>query len=229
MKRLYHTVAVRPHQAGFAVQLDDTPLQTPALRGFILPNAGLAAAVAAEWQAQEKTIIPSTMPLTQLAATALDQVPENRESISQRLLAYAQTDVLCHRVAEPVALARRQHKMWQPPLDWLAAHYGITLTPTTHLLATPPDPATTARLTAILAGCSDWQLIGLQTAALAAGSVVLALALQAGAFTPLEVFAAAELESLHQAELWGEDPAEAARCEAIKAELVQVARWFALL
>jgi chaperone required for assembly of F1-ATPase len=62
-------------QAGYQVMLGHVALKTPGKSPLVLPTRLLAIAVAAEWECQARgKLKPHTMPLTSLAATALDQV-----------------------------------------------------------------------------------------------------------------------------------------------------------
>jgi hypothetical protein len=55
--------------------LGHVALRTPAKAPLVLPTRLLALAIAAEWECQSRgKLKPHTMPLTSLAATALDQV-----------------------------------------------------------------------------------------------------------------------------------------------------------
>ena len=74
MKRFYKQAAAGEHEGGLTVLLDGRPVRTPQRTLLQLPGPALAAAVAAEWQAQGDEIVPASMPLTQLASTALDRV-----------------------------------------------------------------------------------------------------------------------------------------------------------
>ena len=53
MKRFYREVEIVPVERGFAVMLDGQPIKTPAKQAMIVPNAALATAIAAEWEAQQ--------------------------------------------------------------------------------------------------------------------------------------------------------------------------------
>src|SRR5262249_6433444 len=74
MKRAYREARVTPAEGGWRILLDDRILQTPAKASLLLPTRGLAEAVAAEWAAQKETIIPASIPLMRLAATAVAPV-----------------------------------------------------------------------------------------------------------------------------------------------------------
>ena len=123
MKRFYKNVDVVPAGGGFGVTLDGKPIKSPAKADFTLPSQALAEAIAAEWDAQADEVVPSTMPLMQLAATAIDKVAPNREVIIDTVAPYGGTDLLCYRAEAPAALAARQAAAWQPLLDWaMTAH-----------------------------------------------------------------------------------------------------------
>lgn len=229
MKRFYKLAAAVPQADAFTVSLDDKPIKTPAGKPLLLPNLQLAKAIAAEWQAQGDKIIVDTMPLMQLAATAIDHVPVQRKEMLERLLAYAGADLLCHRVHEPKRLHEMQERLFAPALSWLHRRYDIDLHTTTELMAVTQSSLAMERLTSVLSALNDWQLIGVQTAALAAGSIVLALGLSEQEFTAADVFEAAEVESTYQIEKWGSDIELTKRRNGIERELNAVECWFKLI
>lgn len=229
MRRFYKDVTVVGAPGGFLIALDDKPMRSPASRDFILPTRALADAVATEWQAQEKTIEPHTMPFMQLAATAIDHVPLVRADMEERLLAYLDTDLVCVRASAPDDLVKSQNIFWQPPLDWFNARYDVHLEASTGLTGKAVSPTCRQRLAQVLAALSPWQLIGVQTVSLACGSLVLGLSLFEGAMKTDDLFAAAELEATYQIEKWGEDSEAQARRMALKRELRDVALWFKLI
>src|SRR3954464_11119784 len=108
MKRFYKQVTVAEVEGGHVVHLDGKPVRTPAKAPFILNNRALMEAVAEEWDAQVEDIRPHSMPVTQLAAHAIDRIPAQRAEIVRAVAAYAETDLLCSRPDHPVELAERQ-------------------------------------------------------------------------------------------------------------------------
>ena len=229
MKRFYKQASATHHPEGYGVSLDDKPIKTPAGKLLLLPNEKLAKAIADEWQSQGDTVVVSTMPLMQLAATTLDHVPVQRADMLERLLAYTGTDLLCHRVDEPKRLNELQKRLFAPALEWLHRRYDIDLHTTTELTAVNQPESARERLTQALNALNDWALMGVQSAALASGSIVLALGLQEKQFTASEVFEAAEVESTYQIEKWGSDIELVKRRNGIEDELNAVERWFKLL
>ncbi len=112
MKRVYARAGSRAEGGGFAVTLDGRVARTPGGNALILPNAALAAALAAEWEAQTETIDRAAMPLNALAASVLDVPRRERASTVREIAGYGETDLVCHRAALPEALVARQAAAW---------------------------------------------------------------------------------------------------------------------
>lgn len=230
LKRFYKDAQATAVEAGgFAIHLDGKAVKTPLGRPLRLPNARLAEAVAAEWRAQGGTILPHTMPLTQLASTALDRTGPERASISEQLMGYAATDLLCYRADFPPELAERQARGWQPWLDWARDEVGARLVVTAGILAIDQPAEALAALAARIESLDDWRLAGVQSACPALGSLVLALALEAGRLSASDAFALSHLDETFQAEQWGEDTEAAARRTALEADVMAAERWLGLL
>src|SRR5438128_12539644 len=71
-KRFYTSAGVAETDGGFSITLDGRPIKTPSGKIVIAPKREIAEAIAAEWQAQQETIDPLSMPLTRLANSRLD-------------------------------------------------------------------------------------------------------------------------------------------------------------
>ena len=229
MKRVYATVATRPVERGWGVALDGRPMRTPGKTALILPSKALAAAIAAEWDAQREEIRPATMPLTRLAATAIDRTPPQRDLIVAETANYADTDLVCYRADHPPALAARQHAVWHPLIDWAARRYDAALTVTSGIAPARQPPATLAAFAAIVAAQDDFRLTALHTLTASCGSLVIALALCEGRLDPDSAFAASQLDETFQIEAWGEDGEAAIRRRNIAADIEVAARFIALL
>ena len=92
MKRVYKKASARPAEGGWGVALDGRPMRTPARHELIVPSAALAEAIAAEWDAQQDEVRPATMPLTRLAATAIDRTRTQRDLVVAETANSAGTD-----------------------------------------------------------------------------------------------------------------------------------------
>jgi len=229
MKRVYREVAIRPAAGGWGVALDGRPLRTPAKRELSVPSERLAAAIAAEWDAQDPDIRPETMKLTQLAATAIDRTAERRNEIVAEVANYAATDLVCYRAEHPPALAARQEAMWQPLLDWAAGRYDAGLAVTAGIVPMAQSPASLRAFAAAVAALDDLRLTALQAATAACGSLVISLALLEGRLDAEAAFAASQLEETFQIEAWGEDAEATARRQTLAADIAAAARFLQLL
>ncbi len=229
MKRFYRRAEPEAGEGGHRVLLDGRPLRTPAGRTFLLPEAGLAAAIAEEWQAQGEHVEASLMPLTRLATTAVDLMPERRGDAIAELAGFARTDLLCYRVAHPQELVARQERAWQPWLDWAAREFGTSLQATAALEPVAQPEEAVRRLVARIEALDDWRLVGLHAVTRLTGSLVLGLAVERGRLDAERAFALAHLEELWEIERWGRDAEQEQRLAAICRDLVASGRFLALL
>jgi chaperone required for assembly of F1-ATPase len=167
-----------------------------------------------EWLAQTETLCPETMPLTRLAATALDRIGTHRAAVVDALAEYAGSDLICYRADDPLDLVALQTALWQPLVDWAAEACGARLAVCVGVLPlVQPQPALDA-LRAMIEASSDRQLAALASVVPASGSLVVALAMLHGRLDADAAVEAALLDERWQAERWGVDEeAEARRAE----------------
>jgi chaperone required for assembly of F1-ATPase len=229
MRRLYKKASTVAAEGAYGVMLDGRRLKTPAKRDLVLPSAALAAAIAAEWEAQQGEIQSSTMPLYQLASTAIDRVEPQRHAIVEQVADYAATDLVCYRAAHPPALATRQNEVWQPLIDWAALRYDAPLAVTSGVIPTRQSPAALRAFAAAVAAHNDFALAALHFATGALGSLVIALALVDGRLDAEAAFAASQLDETFQIESWGEDKEQAERRRALAEDVATAARFIQLL
>jgi chaperone required for assembly of F1-ATPase len=227
MKRFYRDVTVAPGEHGHRILLDGRPMRTPAKQLLAAPTAPLAEAIADEWRGQRDTIRPDAMPVTRLASTALDRMPTERQTAIEELVAYADTDLICYRAAEPFELVQRQHQAWQPMLDWLTRTYGVRLAVTTSLLPVAQPAAARARLRSAVEELGDWPLVGMHMATTALGSLVLGLGLLHGRLDADTALAASLLDELFEIERWGSDVEAERRHQALRRDVGGAARFLA--
>jgi len=229
MRRVYKAVEVRSVNGGWGVALDGRPLRTPAKRELTVPSERLAAAIAAEWDAQDPDIRPETMPLTRLAATALDRTAAERDKVAADVANYAGTDLVCYRAEQPPALVARQHEAWQPLIDWAAGRYDAGLAVTAGVLPAVQPPASLTTFAAVVGALDDFRLTALQAATAACGSLVIALALFEGRLDADSAFAVSQVDETFQLEAWGDDAEAAARRRALAADIAAAAQFLELL
>jgi chaperone required for assembly of F1-ATPase len=229
MKRLYKDVTVAEAPEGFSVLLDGRAVKTPGRFTLVVPTRALAEAVAEEWRAQEALIRPDTMPLMQLAATALDHIPSNRASVESVTLRFIDTDTICYRADGPPSLIELQQTKWEPLLDWLAQCYGVSLVKVSGVLPVSQSWETIEILARAMQAMDNWHLCPFQSAVASSGSFVIALALVGGRIDAAEAFEAAELESSFEIGRWGVDPIATARRATVASDLAAARRFSDLL
>jgi len=225
MKRFYKTTSVDAAEGGFCVLLDGRPLKTPARHTLTLPVEGLANDVAEEWEAQVEDIQPDVMPITRLATTVNDRMPELREAAISEVADYAGTDLVCYRADNPIDLVKRQHDAWQPALDWMVERYDISFAVTTALLPVPQPDATLAGVRNIIEAIEDWPLVGIHGATVGLGSIVLALALWHGKLDADAATDASLVDALFEIDKWGEERDAARRHATLRRDMRGASRF----
>ena len=229
MKRVYKKVAVEAVDGGYRVTLDGKPLHTPARAPLVLPRRALIEAIAAEWDAQIDEIRPATMPVMQLVSTAIDRVMPQRERIAADTAGYAATDLVCYRAELPAELVARQHRIWQPLVDWARREFDAPLTVTVGVMPRQQPVEALQALRRAIDGLDDLELTALQVLTGACGSLVIALALRGGIIDADQAWAASQLDETFQIEKWGEDTEAAKRGQALLTDIRDTARFLALL
>ncbi len=226
-KRVYKTVSVAAADGRFQVHLDGKAAMTPLRSPLAAKSRVLGEALAAEWDAQDPFIDPENMPLTRLVATELDRIAPQRNAIVEALLGYVDTDVLCYRAPER-ELKARQLATWQPVLDWLGAAHGVTFNTVDGVLPLTQSPAAAAKLKTAIAALDDVSLTAYQACAALTNSLALPLGLVHGRLTAAQVYAAAYLDEIFQAEKWGEDAEARDRRTRIAADIEAIGKYLAL-
>lgn len=221
IKRFYTDVTVEAaDQDLYAVLLDGRSVKTPGRSDLRLRTLVLAEAVAAEWRSQEEKIDPNTMPLTQIACTAIDRIAENRQEIQGLIAKYAETDLLCYRANAPNDLVEMQSAHWQPLLDWLAKDQGIALNSTQEILPQSQDPIALEKVLSLVQGFDDHELSAVSVVTQATGSVIIALALAYGEVDGQNAVKASQVDETHQSQLWGLDHEAEMRLNSLTADIL---------
>jgi chaperone required for assembly of F1-ATPase len=230
-KRFYKEVSVDAADGASLcrVLLDGKAIKTPGGAVLALPSDGLAQAIAEEWRAQDPLIRPETMMLTKLANTAIDRVAPNPANAREQFIVIARSDAVCYRVTSPSDLERRQMDAWDPLLAWMHERFAVALISTSGLALVEQEPTAFAVLDSALSERDAFFLAALYTAAALCGSLVIALALSERKLKADDAFAAANLDTIYQAERWGWDEQASAKAASERAELNQISRFFELL
>jgi chaperone required for assembly of F1-ATPase len=229
VKRFYKDVSISTVEGGFGVKLDGKPIKTPAGQPLTVPSAALAEALAAEWEAQGETIVPSSMPLTQMVSTALDRIKLTRNQVKVHLAGFGASDMLCYRADSPADLVELQSASWQPWLDWAARELDAPLAIATGVVPVVQEEDSLAALRRRVDSYDDWVLTALQSLAPCLGSLVLSLAVIEGKLAADEAFALSYLEERFQNDRWGQDHEAKVRLDGLRQEVLAAARLMALI
>lgn len=224
MKRFYKQAEAGTAPGGYVIRLDGKPVKSVMQHNLIFSSKDLADAIAAEWQRQDKEIIPSSMPLTQLANTLVDKATgADRAAMNVELLKYGASDLVCYFATSPSDLVARQEKIWLPLLKWLADTHGVTLERVNGIQYHNQPPESLEKLNKIINGLDSLTFTLAQVGMSVTGSLVIGLALADGWLDADAAYEAATVDESFQLEKWGEDQLARKRLDNIKGELSAIA------
>jgi chaperone required for assembly of F1-ATPase len=209
-KRIYRNAGVTEAPGGLAITLDDKPIRTPSGHPVVVPTRKIADAIAAEWNAQQETLDPLTMPLTRFANSVVDAVVDRVDAVSDDVAKYLGSDLLFYRASHPEALVAREAEHWDPVVFWAAETLGAHFILAEGIVhVRQPDTAIAAARAALPA--DPWSIAALHVVTTLTGSALLALALMRGVLDRDQVWAAAHVDEDWNIEKWGVDEEVAAR------------------
>ena len=211
MKRFWKAADVVERDDGWGVELDGKPLRTPARERLTVPTKALADAIGGEWNGVEEKIAPRGLPLTGLANAAIDRVAPDKQAFADGLARYAEADLACYRAEGPQGLVERQSELWDPLLGWGQRRFDVDFKTTGGIVHVAQPQATVDRLAHAISTLDPFRLAGLSPLATIGGSLLAALGVLEGAFTPEQAWEAVSVDDRWQLEQWGSDAeAEAA-------------------
>jgi chaperone required for assembly of F1-ATPase len=210
---------------GFSITLDGRKISTQCGNPFVVPNEGLASAIAIEWGNQDTVILPYTMPLTGFCSTTLDIVAEDRNSIIDQLVHYAKSDLLCYRSDDSAELQSLQETCWQPLLDWVEKTYNANLLVTTGVFPIKQPQETIQNLSKKIKDFDDFHITILSSLTKTSGSLVISLCV-IGAD---DAFNASQLDENWQRKKWGEDNEDIIRSKYLYTEILDAVRFLDLV
>jgi chaperone required for assembly of F1-ATPase len=219
MKRFYTAAAVTGAAAPFGVALDGRPVRTPAREALAVPTQALAAAIAAEWNAQGEEIEPRAMPLTGLANAAIDRIAPDSWAFADSLSRFAENELIAYRAEGPAPLVARQAATWDPLLHWMRLRYDVDFRLIPGILHRPQPLITLERMTAVYRAFDAFRLAALNPIVTISGSAVIGLAVADGRLDAEGAWQAGHLDELWQAEQWGKDPLAEAGHQERQADL----------
>jgi chaperone required for assembly of F1-ATPase len=227
-RRFYQNVSVTPVAAGFGIQLDARPAKTPARRDLAAPVRALAAAIAAEWEAQSDFVDPARMPLTRLANTILDGVAPAADAFRAEIAKYLGSDLVFYRAETPPGLVERQAQHWDPILAWAGEALGARFVLAAGVVFAAQPEGAVAAARAAMPG-DPWRLGAVHAITTLTGSALIALAVLAGRLTAEEAWRSAHVDEDWNMERWGRDEAALERRARRFAEMRAAATMLAVL
>ena len=224
-RRFWQKASVEPCAGGFTVRLDARPVRTPAKAALVVPSLTMASAIAAEWQAQQGTIKPETMPVTRSANAALDKIAPQFAEVAGLIAAYGASDLLCYRATGPAGLVARQAAAWDPMLAWAAEALAAPLAVTAGVTPITQPAASLARLTAKVHACTPVELAALHDLVMISGSLVLGLAVTHGHADARTIWQLSRIDEDWQIEQWGQDHEAGESAALRRAALIHAERF----
>ena len=228
LKRFWKTATVTPVEGSFTVLLDQRPVKTPGKNLLVVPTEAMAQAIAAEWDAQQGPVRPMTMPFTRGANSAIEKVTPQFDEVVGLLAAYGESDLLCYRAPGPPELTLRQAEAWDPLLDWAAETLNAPLFAVQGIVHIAQPPTSVARLHALVAAMTPFQIAAFHDLVSLSGSLILAFAVTCGKLTPQAAWDLSRIDETYQSELWGIDEDAAALAETKRQAFHQAALFWSV-
>lgn len=223
-KRFYKDVAVVKTEGGFGVELDGRVLKTVAKKPLVLAREGYITLVAEEWRAQGEFIDADAMPATRLANIAIDRMARDRAEVTEQLMLFADTDLLCHRAREP-ELKALQVQHWDPVLDFLEETYGVRMVTTTGVLPVPQPQASIDTLKSLLDAAGVEEFAGVAMLVPLLGSLLLGVAVWKRGVSLDAAAEACRVDEEYQHARWGRDSEADGMWQAKLRDMQACARW----
>ena len=227
-KRFWKTATAEATEGGFTVALDGRAVRTPAKAPLVVPTHAMAAALAAEWDAQDGKVDPGTMPVTRMANSAIDKVAVQKPAVVAMLAEYGGSDLLCYRATHPAGLIEKQAESWDPWLAWAANALDAPLVTVSGVMPVAQPAASLSRLHDRLAAFDPFALAAVHDFVAITGSLVLGLAMADGKLSATAAFPLSRIDEDWQIAAWGEDEEAAELAARKRADLIAAETFFRL-
>ncbi len=211
-KRFYKAATVVEENGAFAIKLDGRGARTPGKTTLALPTAAAGLIVAGEWNAQIEVINPHLMPATRIVNTALDGVSTMMPEVAAEITAFAGSDLVCYRAADPAGLVELQERHWNPVTDWAQDSLGARFVLAEGIVHASQNPEALAKVTSAVSAYRDpIALACLHVLTTLSGSCLIALMAASDALSPDAAWTAATVDEIWSLQRWGQDDEAAMR------------------
>ncbi|KAF6767109.1 ATP12, ATPase F1F0-assembly protein [Kalmanozyma brasiliensis GHG001] len=208
--RFWKTVTLQPPTSttpGFQILLDGRSIKTPGGQAIIIPanRELLATCIAQEWSEQGKLLKPHTLPLTSLAARALEGCsdPVERKGVEEFLLRYLENETVCFQEEQPESLVKLQKRHWDPLLHHVNEAYGTQVRPFEGLLGNAHPKGTVETFKTHLERLDGFDLAAFERSVMLTKSFLISVGLVSGHLSVKQASEAAEVEVQSQIDRWG--------------------------
>jgi ATP synthase F1 complex assembly factor 2 len=166
----------------------------------------VATLIAAEWENQEIILKPHALPMTSIAARAVDALQDERtrSEVHASILNYVDTDTICFHHDEPPPLVTLQQRHWDPLLSWARMTFDVEIHTFTSILFNSQPDATKKKLEGVLRNLDHWEMAAMERAAHTTKSFIISLALVKKHLTVDQASLASQAEVTSQIQRWGE-------------------------
>jgi chaperone required for assembly of F1-ATPase len=164
-----------------------------------------------------------------VANAAIDRVQPDTKNFADGLARYAEADLACYRAEGPPGLAERQCALWDELLAWGRRRFDVDFRTTSGLLHVEQPQATSERLKHAVASIDPFRLAALSPLITIGGSLLAALGVLEGAFSPERAWETVSVDDHWQLEQWGSDAEAEAALDNRKRDFLAAARFLELL
>lgn len=203
-KRFYKRTGVVHSNGNYEITLDQRKLKTPKGNPFVVNNEPLALAVSMEWDAQKEKIQRSSMHLTALCCTVLDN-PTNltKFDMVHSLVNNIDTDtILFHNQGQPELFSFQQGE-WSPIIDWFCKRFDVSIQPSLSIDSPTISPETKAVLSRHLLSYDIWAIHGFVFGVDSIKSLILTLCCAERHISVEKAVLLSRLEEEYQTGHWG--------------------------
>lgn len=189
----------------YVIELDGKPLKTPLKNTLILPTKALASAICDEWNNLGDLINPDHLPLTKTANSAIEKTAPNFDHIVAEMVKFGETDLLFYQQNYPKEFHDLQKNQWNPIILWAENLWNVKYKITFSINHVSQNENILTHYKTLLRAINAHELSALYLLTTSCGSLLIALAYNAGILSVDGVTKAAFIDEDWQVSQWKED------------------------
>ncbi|KAI4465400.1 atp synthase mitochondrial f1 complex assembly factor 2/atp12 protein mitochondrial precursor [Holotrichia oblita] len=202
-KRFYKNTGILESNGKYEITLDQRKLKTPKGNLFVVDSEPLALAIANEWNSQKEKIVQTSMHLTTLCNTAIDN-PNNlkKYDMVQYIVNHLETDTVLFQSDED-ELYKFQVQEWDPVIQWFCDKFAVNIQKSRVMEGPKISKETKQILSRHLLSYTQEAIFGYVYGVDTLKSVILTLACVEKYLTPERAVILSRLEEEFQLGYWG--------------------------